>query len=1219
MWLWSLGFRAGLSLLLAVLPAYAIFFLLRVAGGAFDVDLIGGTIDTLINTHLPWLTSVSDLIKEHPDWAPLLSIWAAVAFTVFKTWSSRIEFFVVSGQDESVLHPRPGLSGHDGIVPWIEASEQSIEPGFQLTELRSFKTWKDQHVATKTLLAWIHQGSGDGRWGWLWPRQPTANNTPSWQPLKLALLTGANGVGKSSLVAALGDRLATGRSDGWGAMGLDHDVKVRLQRLQAAVGAWIRNMLPWLRRQTNDPWDVGVLKYGDDLPLAALSTWEPRRPTLFIVDEPNGRVSQALRILGSRRNAFWHPVRVLMIDQSFPLALDAYVPSPAAAECSAIPLEYCEELRLGEVRFDVDAIRTLWYALCTEQSKLQAHRLLSDKDKKRDKSGADQPASDKDDKRDVTFVGNKPLHKNEMLMLLRVIGPNPLHLALALAQLMGKQQSVYEMCNTAIGGQALAAQNQEDQLQKLAYLDASHVNHRMIERRAEDLVLTYEDILRQQAPSLEHEVMLSIAAATVTGGLALPRELSVRLNVSVLRQLFPGTVFPGFDLDVRIPPVRPTVIARTFLEKWIGARAAPQALAADVAAFAWQHNPEGALHALHEGSHLPDMLRHVLADVAGDQAQRLPWAQGCCAAMLCNNAGVEPFVAALNGLMAEELLELDRWLGGRLALQHPRRPEPLRVLIALSQITVRLAAGITGEQLAVDIDARVKTFVHWADLAGATERHRLSRRRELATAVVILMQSITGADDIGTEAKYQFIDELLIACRDKGSETNRAACRHLIRYARSIDGAISNRIGGAADHTQALAQAYAWLSACRAASQVGGERALTITQTLAGRVEAVVTAQPDFVGHAGLQEVRATAWVYVSYAASQLGGERALELAQALAGRVDAIVTAQLDFAAHAGLQKLRATAWCYATSVASELGGERALELARALAGRVEAIAMGHPDFAVHARLQEQCAMAWCYMTFAASQLGGERALELAQALAGRVEAIVTAQPEFATHAALQESRSSAWCYVSYAASQLGGERALELAQALAARVEVIVMAQPDYAGDVGLQEKRAMAWYHAAYVASQLGGERALGLVQVLAARVEAIVTAQPDFAAHARLQESCATAWRFATYAASRLGGELALELAQALAGRVVATVTAQPDFAAHAALQKECAIVWCYVNYAASQLGGERALELAQVLAGRVEAIVTAQPDFAGDVELQEVLDLPRFHVQQLMLL
>ena len=62
---------------------------------------------------------------------------------------------------------------------------------------------------------------------------------------------------------------------------------------------------------------------------------------------------------------------------------------------------------------------------------------------------------------------------------------------------------------------------------------------------------------------------------------------------------------------------------------------------------------------------------------------------------------------------------------------------------------------------------------------------------------------------------------------------------------------------------------------------------------LARRVEEIVTAQPDFAGHAGLQDQRAVAGEYVAYAASRLGGEPARDAAFDAALRVQRIRNAR--------------------------------------------------------------------------------------------------------------------------------------------------------------------------------------------------------------------------------------------------------------------------------------------------------------------------------------
>ncbi|MBK7664243.1 MAG: hypothetical protein IPJ21_11990 [Sterolibacteriaceae bacterium] len=1179
----------AVSLALAALPAYVLFIVLRVAGPAIGIDLIGVAIDTLINTHLPLLTTLSDWIKQHPTWSPFLAIWAALATTVFKVWSKRIEFFAVSAQDSRAMRPRPKSKAHEGIVPWVEAPERSTSSDGATPESSLHKTWAAQRKAGEALLAWIRDGAGDGRWGGFWPRQPTSRNADNWQPLKLALLTGANGVGKSALVDALCRRLASVRLANSTNIDAERGIRSRLRERRATAGAWMRTVLPWLRRNESDPWDVGVLTPGDELQIAALRTWEPRRPTVFVIDEPDAGASQALKVLEGRRDAFWHPVRVLLIDQAFPPALDDYLPSPAAEKPPALPLEHSNDLDLGNLRLDEGAVRGMWRALCDEQRQLWAARTT------------DSPNGAPDFGR----ISKKLWHSDEVKKVLRLSDGNPLPVALVLAELAGTTQTVFEVGLGAGAGPVSRAMETEAALQSFECLDCSQLRHRMIAKRAADLVSTYEGILQRQALNVQHEVMLAIAAATVTGGLALPPELSARLPASALDNLFPTSDRSDSLKRVWIPPVRPMVIGRAFLDAWVGSRAAPEALAREVAAFAWQHNPEGALRGLHQGQHLPDVIRQALARLAGEQAQSLPWAQGCCAALLCNDANAAPFVAALGPLSLEQLQTLDRWLKDRLAPLYPRRPDPLSALVAIAHVAARRAAKTAGGLSQIDIAAEVRLFAHWSALAGDTATHRLPRRHALAGALTALLKSLTEGGNIGETTRVELADEPLIAYREMGREVNLAACRCLTRYARNVALALPDLTESAVDPNRYERLARAWRLASRAASQLGGERALTLTQSLAERVEAIATAHADFAAHAGLQQERAKAWRYAAYAASQLGGERALTLTQSPAERVEAIATAHADFAAHAGLQQERAIAWRYAVDVASELGRERALTLSQALAKRVDAAASAHADFVTHAGLQQERAIAWRHAAFAACRLGGERALTLTRALAERVEAIATARADFVAHAGLQEARAATWRHAAYAANQLGGERALTLTEALAERVEAIAAVQPDFAVHVGIQVQRATAWRFAVYVASHLGGERALELSQGLAERVDAIVTAHPDFIAHSRLHNERAIAWRYATYAASTLSGERALTLSQVLAERVDAIANARSDFASHGGLQRERAFAWQHAAYVASKLGGARALMLSQALAERVEAIATAHADFAADAELRQV--------------
>jgi hypothetical protein len=1170
---WRFMFRILVSAVLAALPAYALFALLRFTGALIHFDLIQATIETLINTHLAYLTSVTHYIEVHPTWAPTLAIWVAITLTVFRRWSKRIEFFVASDQDFNAMKPQPGARGHEGIVPWVEV-QQLATPSDETSALRAYKTWDDQHVALEELVTWAKQNPDARSWGF-WPRKPKTH------PLKLALITGANGIGKSSLGAALGNRLLTAHitdEKNAGTVGAD---KIRRRRLSSVVKSSARAALPWLR------WDVGVLTTGNLDQLAALKVWEPRRPTLLIADEPNAETSQVLKVLAVRRHVFWYPVRVLVIDQMFPGALDDYLSSQANQATSTVPLLYSESLRLGEVHFDLRAVRAMWTALCEEQRKLSTAQTKNKEVKSPD----------------FNAISSKLWSTDQVLLLLNQTGPNPLHIALALTELAHTHQTVLDMCRANNNDPASAALLEEVGLLEMNRADPTQLCHRHISARSKDLVETYDSILQQQAPELRYEVMLAIAAATVVGGLTLPEHLSKRLKASTLEQMFPGGGYLHSSQDAWIPPVRPTVVARVFLENWIGASAAREAVALDIATFAWQHNAGGAMRALLLGIHLPVEFRSVLETAGSTQAQRLPWAQGCCIAFLSGDAPAECFVTALDRLTNDELRNFEQWSQIRFSAQYPQRPNPVCALIVLSHIVARRCVEITDALSSPELEAAFKALTHWAVLAGDTSRHRLSRRRELALSAVALLQSVAIWEKTEVQDSRQFVEPFLIEYFNKGRSVNLAICRCFTRLGKSVNHQPHHLAENIENVTAAYSQVLPYYFACRTACTLGGKPALMLSKALARRVEAIVATFAESAADARLQELRAGAWGFVTFAASKLGGKRALALSKRLAWHVEWIVTSHADFATDVRLQEKRAFTWGAVTYAASALKGKQGLMLSKSLARHVEAITTAHADFAANARLQTRRAYAWHFVTFAASQLGGKRAFMLSKVLARHIEAIVTAHSDFATVAVLQEHRASAWSWVTFAASQLGGMRALALSKTLARRVETIVKAQVDFADDARLQEPHAAAWSFVTSAASSLEGMRALTLSKARARRVETI-TAQADFTCHAGLQRLRADTWSSVTFAACQLGGKRALTLAIAQAQFVESITTAQADFANDLPLQEHRASVWASVTLAASQIGEENALPLSKTLAKRVEWVVIAHSDFTIDAMLQE---------------
>lgn len=187
-----------------------------------------------------------------PKWHPLL-LWLAGATTIWP-FTRRAAFFAEGRADPLILRPLESAAIDMAPMPWVEAAVPSSGEGDSASKDRhGNRTWHDQRRAMDHLLQWARRGSGNSKWGRLWPRRPDTQRQPGWQPVAVALLTGVNGIGKSSLAAELGRRMQKGwppedsGNTGW----------------RLAVARWRRAALPWLERLPEDPWHVGALQPAD--------------------------------------------------------------------------------------------------------------------------------------------------------------------------------------------------------------------------------------------------------------------------------------------------------------------------------------------------------------------------------------------------------------------------------------------------------------------------------------------------------------------------------------------------------------------------------------------------------------------------------------------------------------------------------------------------------------------------------------------------------------------------------------------------------------------------------------------------------------------------------------------------------------------------------------------------------------------------------------------
>ena len=94
------------------------------------------------------------------------------------------------------------------------------------------------------------------------------------------------------------------------------DTRSRLGGIVYRVGVQLRPLLWFLPRRDDEPWDDAWLTDIDAPRLAALAGWQPRRPTLIVLDTPQQGV--APRVIDTlhanlQRNGFRHPVRVLVL------------------------------------------------------------------------------------------------------------------------------------------------------------------------------------------------------------------------------------------------------------------------------------------------------------------------------------------------------------------------------------------------------------------------------------------------------------------------------------------------------------------------------------------------------------------------------------------------------------------------------------------------------------------------------------------------------------------------------------------------------------------------------------------------------------------------------------------------------------------------------------------------------------------------------------------
>ena len=95
------------------------------------------------------------------------------------------------------------------------------------------------------------------------------------------------------------------------------DERSRIGGIVYRIGVQLRPLLWFLPRRQDEPWDDAWLDEVDDGRLAALARWNPRRPTLIVLDRlPATRVDQVTAALGFAARKAEQPVRLLVLENT---------------------------------------------------------------------------------------------------------------------------------------------------------------------------------------------------------------------------------------------------------------------------------------------------------------------------------------------------------------------------------------------------------------------------------------------------------------------------------------------------------------------------------------------------------------------------------------------------------------------------------------------------------------------------------------------------------------------------------------------------------------------------------------------------------------------------------------------------------------------------------------------------------------------------------------
>lgn len=198
-----------------------------------------------------------------------------------------------------------GLAGLSLVALWPRLSRlRRRYDDAALSPLRLQPGDSPDPTLTPRFHAWVHDGAGNGAsiLPWQLPRPP--------KPLTTLHLPAS----QAPAVRHFGYRLA-----GYHQL----DDRSRLGGLAYRVGVQFRPVLWFVpskaNASNNTPWDDAWLEEVDDARLAALRAWQPRRPTLIVLQHlPAPRASATLEALTGAAVRTEHAIRVIVLEEDLP-------------------------------------------------------------------------------------------------------------------------------------------------------------------------------------------------------------------------------------------------------------------------------------------------------------------------------------------------------------------------------------------------------------------------------------------------------------------------------------------------------------------------------------------------------------------------------------------------------------------------------------------------------------------------------------------------------------------------------------------------------------------------------------------------------------------------------------------------------------------------------------------------------------------------------------